>query len=664
MVKNTITANKAAWGMLITAVLLYITGFTYLSIDRWAALFCSYDFAHIDSACYNTARGEFMKSNAMYYNYWQDHISAILLVISAFYVFSDSHWFIFFFQSFSVGLAAVPLFLLTRDILKNEWAALFIALAYLANGETHMGLLFDYHMYSHVALFFFSALFAAHKGKWGWFALFAALLLSLKEDSFIVLAGIGLFVAVALKEWKKAAAIWLVCGLYALVVFKVVFPIMNPPGAQRIETGFKLPSEDLSNDSFKHAGRYYWLGSSPTDIALKFVTEPMTMWEKLSEDKSRIHAWRGFLAQFGLLPLFSPLGLAILLFPSMELFLISYKMAYNLNGHYPMLIVPLYFFAAALGIQNIWTAAVRLGIDEKRRFAVTTALPLFLMLSNVYISQYHGVLQYVLTPGAGVEEPHRKHARKVGQALAKIPVGATVASHPDVFTHINHNPNVFMYYGYDKHPFTEKKIDYIVLDNKDPSGFNGREYQRKDAFNLIFHPDYGVFLESDYLFIFKRGHPKTLDYRFLTKGFWNFDAEKLRWETEGVRGVMTKDGKIGALQAVDGKTRPGTIAVSPAQELYDGAYEAYFTLEFPGGASEAARLSVLGDGKTLASKTLMGADSSGGQWREFRLPFSVRNGKSEKVRMTVVYVAGNLKVKNMRLDMSFETFEANLMKNP
>ncbi|MDH4185145.1 MAG: DUF2079 domain-containing protein, partial [Nitrospinota bacterium] len=182
---------------LALAVILYTWWFTYHSLDRWATMHTSLDFVHLDSAAYNTAYGKFMFSNAKMINFWAEHISPVLLAVSFFYLFSDSYWFIFFYQSVSIALAAIPLFLLARHYLRHEVAALFVALGYLCNGMVQRANLFEYHEYAHTGVFFFAALYCVHLRRWGWYALFCAGILAVKEDGFATLAGVGLYAAVA-----------------------------------------------------------------------------------------------------------------------------------------------------------------------------------------------------------------------------------------------------------------------------------------------------------------------------------------------------------------------------------------------------------------------------------------------------------------------------------
>ncbi|HEB72099.1 MAG TPA: DUF2079 domain-containing protein, partial [Nitrospirae bacterium] len=306
--KKSMEAGESIIARLILAlsVVFFISWFTYHSIDNWSVMFTSLDFAHIDSAAYNTAHGKFMYSNAKMINFWSEHITPILLIVSGFYFFSDGYWFIFFFQSFMLGLAAVPLFLIARDILKNEWAALFIALGYLANGKVQMGALADYHMWSCTALFLFSAFYAMSKRRWGWYALFSILLLSVKEDAPALLFGLGLYSAFVMKAYRQAVYTWLLCAFVAAVSFLVVFPQLR------------------YWDDYKYATYYGWLGDGALNIALNFISSPLEMIGKLTQGGARIKAWYSFSLQYGFLPFLSPIGMAMLFLPSMELFLSNY----------------------------------------------------------------------------------------------------------------------------------------------------------------------------------------------------------------------------------------------------------------------------------------------------------------------------------------------------
>ncbi|VAX22309.1 hypothetical protein MNBD_NITROSPINAE03-420 [hydrothermal vent metagenome] len=503
--KSSLEADKSTIVRLILAlfVVSFISWFTYHSIDNWSAMFTSLDFAHIDSAAYNTAHGKFMYSNAKMINFFSEHITPVLLVVSGFYLFSDGYWFIFFFQSFMLGLAAVPLFLVARYLLKNEWAALFIALGYLANGKVQLGALADYHMWSCTAFFLFSAFYAMLVRRWGWYALFSILLLSVKEDAPALLLGLGLYAALVMKAYRQAFYTWLLCALAAAVSFMVVFPALR------------------YWDDYKYATYYGWLGDGAIDIALNFISSPLEMIGKLTQSGARIKAWYSFSLQYGFLPFLSPTGMAILFLPSMELFLSNYWRMYGLNFHYPLLVVPVWTLAAILGLKNIATLARKIRLDKEKIKLVIIIPAAYMLAANVWLSKYEGAMPFISNPSWKITQDNRRHARIARKLISMIPKTATISAHDGPYNFLTHRPNAYLYHGdreghsivefyrgkqshgYELYPFTKMPIDYIVLDVKAPGGFR-RKYHPKDVADLNGQKDYELWKNEDGIYVYKR----------------------------------------------------------------------------------------------------------------------------------------------------------------
>ena len=429
------------------------------SFDRWYNLICSLDYGHIDSASYNTAHGAFMYSHVDFINFWADHFSPILLIQSAFYYFSDAYWFTFLWQSWSIGLAAIPLFLIARHFLKNEWLALLVAAGYLLNGKMHIGALFDYHMISHEALFIFSAFYAMLRKRWGWYFFFGALLTVCKEDAFIIFSLLGLYAAVIEGEFKKALYTWGLCGVYALIVFKVAYPLLT------------------DKEKYGYSSQYAWLGGSSLDIAKNFLTRPMEMIRMiLAQSPERNTAWTKTLIQFGFLPFLSPTGLVLAGPPSMELFLAARTQLFKLTHHYGMYVVPVWTLASVFAMSNIRWVLRKVGVKKQTVAAIVAIPALYMIAMNIYMAKDFGALPYISDPSDYIKPEYRKHTEQVREAIKIVPHDASMASTMGVFTTTHHAPDKYFYRSYKWFPSSLKPIDYFAID------MNGNvEFLRKNS---------------------------------------------------------------------------------------------------------------------------------------------------------------------------------------
>ncbi|MDH5637149.1 MAG: DUF2079 domain-containing protein [Nitrospinota bacterium] len=616
---------------------LYTGWFFHLSMDRFNSLFCVLDFIHIDSACYFTAHGKFMWSNALMSNFFEHHASLILLVVSAFYLVSDSHWFILFFQAASAGMAAIPLFYFARGALKSDLAALFVAAAYLANGEIHRGILFDYHMYAHFPLFTFATAAALQAGKNRQAVLFAALLLATKEDAFITLAGLGLYAAVILHDLKRAGAIWLGCAAWACLVFLVIYPLQGAPSPESVEIGVTPAGVKMETGGFKYGGRYAWLGGSPTQIVKGFVTEPGQTIGKLFEEPRRIHAWSRLSVGFLLLPFFSLTGFLILFWPSMELFLSDYEMSYLLSGHYPMLPLSTWFLAAVLGVANIKRLAAWVG-NAGLGMALATAACGAFFAAQLFFSTSSGALPLTHEYPNEVTPRAREHGARGRAVISQIPKDATLAAHPGPFSHLNHNPNAYLFVKIDRFPFTRMSVEYVVLDGKDPYKFAYREFQADDHKKMLLHGEYGLVAEDDHVYVFQKSADKKPDWRLFMKRFATFSGRGLIYNPHAAE------------------------LSSPEISLAPGEYQAEYVIDIAalcrkGGGEYFARVG----GQMGASRPLDCSVAREHEETAITLPFTVAGETAQQVSLGMTG-DGFAKGTVFRIDMSYPTFMDNVRR--
>ncbi|MDH5638497.1 MAG: DUF2079 domain-containing protein, partial [Nitrospinota bacterium] len=373
--------------ILLVAIIAFTAWFTYLSHARWSVMLSSMgDLGHIDSAAYNTAHGEFMLSTgARTQNMWGDHFSPVILILTAFYLFSDSFWFIYFWQALSAALVAVPLYLIAKDRLGGD-VALLAALAYLLNSRLHMAVLFDYHEAAHVGLFALSAFYCATQGRWRWFALFGALLLSCREDSALILFSIGVYIALFERKWIHGAVTCVAATIYFLALMKLAFPYFR---ANPLEAG--------QAGDYMYFTSYAWLGASPWEVVKNFFHDPATMLSMIFHPQ-RIAAWAELATQYAYLPFATLSGMLLMAFPTLSLLLNNHEARWSLIFHYPFLVVPFWTLGFVLGLDNLrrWLDSSGVGgvrpEERGKVYGVLTAL-----FGLVAAIQGAGVLMYALS---------------------------------------------------------------------------------------------------------------------------------------------------------------------------------------------------------------------------------------------------------------------------
>jgi len=752
--------SGAARLLLVLLVALYVGWFTYHSIDRWANLNNDWwDVGNIDSAAYNTAHGKFMYSNAELGSFWSDHFAPILLVLSGYYLFDDGYWFIYFWQSLSIGLTAVPIFLLGREFFGDERVGLLAALVYLTNGYVHAGNLFDYHMVSHIGLFTFSAFYAMVRKRWGWYFFFGALLMFCKEDAPIIFFTLGFYALFVQKERKMALATWAVSGLYLAFVFKLAIPYLR-------ETSHNVWGDRAT---YYYNKDYTWLGETTADKIRTLLTQPVETLRTVFANPMRAERWLLWFGGYAFLPILSLTGLIIVVPSSLELMLNSRVTVSSLLFHYPLMLAPLYTLAVFLALANMRRAVeglragwmrfgaraplafngagyitittvmayagailfflvfgafefsamgARVHMDNlekpllimmvallahalvapesflsklfgKDASTRVTVIPLLYMLSvNVLVTKDNVPLvlsddgarvfrkneklsydDVFINPASFYSREHREHARIVRESVRDtIPKGATVVTSPETYGIMYHNVNTFLYRGMDNHPFDQMRVDYAAIDLKGvPVRIGPPIYDKKKAIGeLLRNPGFGLILERDGLFIFKRSAPKKADYEWYLSRALNYHVSELG---AGV-GEMIEDEEAlegRARKASKEKTPAGYLVYGPYVNLLNGEYKAIFRLKVSGAAGAAAgglvTLDVVADEarRHFAKRTLTGEDlpDSDG-WIEKEIPFEIVKDDGYRVEFRLYYHGGaDVVVDSVRLSMPFDAFMEN-----
>ncbi|VAX19411.1 hypothetical protein MNBD_NITROSPINAE04-2207 [hydrothermal vent metagenome] len=669
---KSITFSGPARLLLGVSVILYLVWFSYLSIDRWDNLHASLDYAHIDSASYNTAHGKWMYSNVDHIDFWADHFSPILLVLSGYYLFSDGYWLTFIWQTLTIGLSAIPLFLIARHFLRSEPAAFLVALGYLVNGKLQYANIFDYHMMSHEPLFLFTAFYALLHKRWGWYFACGALLVVCKEDAFILFALLGFYAAVVEREYKMALFTWILCGAYAFIVFKIAYPYLT------------------AQEHYGYSGQYGWLGRSLAEKVIHLFSSPLeVLKEPLSWNENIWPRWRGLLIQYGFLPFLSLTGVIMILPPTAELYLAKRGPVISLAYHYPLLIVPMWTLATVFALSNIrnvtlwleekwgslsvpgkvlkifkWLSIAvmtvyaiviiyfiiygsfdfkiygsRVYMDSAAKpllifyaaffvyvlcssggyvarlmggsfsLKVVMALTIYLVGVNLYMAQDYGALPVYSSWIGVIKSQHRDHAGHVKNALKTIPAQASILASQGPFTHLAHRSQTHLFRGFDSINHLGIDFDYIVVDIK-PNVESQRGMAHAHVAGLLLLKEYGVIDEEDGLFIFKRGADKKTDHKLYSKYVATSSARRMG--TGPGRIVADKTSPfVEARKAEPGEDRPGIMAYGPYLTLAKGSYKAFFRMKADdntGSTVAVIEVTARQGKKILAHRNLSGLD--------------------------------------------------------
>lgn len=166
------------------SVILYTLIFSYFTVLKYDSFNAyAWDLGIFDQSLWTTAHaGRFFFSTVeQYINptgvYFGIHFSPILFLVLPFYSLYSSPLTLLIFQSFILGLGALPLYFLAQRILNMKTTSVVFSLVYLLYPPLHGINWFDFHVQCFLPLFFFCTIYYLHKENW--FQYFCFLFLSL-----------------------------------------------------------------------------------------------------------------------------------------------------------------------------------------------------------------------------------------------------------------------------------------------------------------------------------------------------------------------------------------------------------------------------------------------------------------------------------------------------
>src|SRR5216684_2099843 len=176
-----------------SSMVAYSLVFSYLSILK-NGVYRSYawDLGIINQALWTTTHnGKLFYTTLEQYvipsgAFFGTHFSPILFVILPVYALFPSVNTLLIIQSSVLALAAVPIYLLAKNELSNNYVAAFLSCAYLAYPFVQGINWFDFHVESFLPLFFGFSIYYMRKESWKSFLLFILLALTVIEDAAVI----------------------------------------------------------------------------------------------------------------------------------------------------------------------------------------------------------------------------------------------------------------------------------------------------------------------------------------------------------------------------------------------------------------------------------------------------------------------------------------------
>ncbi len=147
------------------------------------------------------------------------HADFLLILLAPLYWIWSSPYMLLFVQVIIVGLGALPLYWIADKTLRSKPLALMFAVAYLLYPPLERALMYDFHAVTLATSFLLFAYWYMDTQKWGRFLIFALLAAFCKEQIWIVLVMMGIYISI----WKKKVAFGATVSVISSLIFYLLF---------------------------------------------------------------------------------------------------------------------------------------------------------------------------------------------------------------------------------------------------------------------------------------------------------------------------------------------------------------------------------------------------------------------------------------------------------
>ena len=465
----------SARALLAAAIAAYAAGFGALSVLRHEAYVTGrFDLGNMVQAVWSTAHGRPLQMTDLHgdqISRLAAHVDPILVVFAPLWWIWPSPHMLLVAQACAVALGAIPVFLLARKHLASSRAALGFGLAYLLYPATGWLTLNEFHpvaLATPLLLFAFWYLDEDRLLPFSACALAAALC---KEEIALVVAGFGIWYALARGRWVVGAAIAVVGAAWAAVAIAIVIPHYNA-GAE--------------SDFY---GRYSEVGGSAGGIVKTAFTHPLRIAEAAFSARD-LHYLLDLVAPLAALCLLAPLMLVAAL-PELAINLLSSATTQtSIHFHYTAGLIPPLVIGAIFGAKRL----------SRWAFPVAAAIVVAALVGNYRLGPIPG---WRHVPGGqkfqATAARVTAHDRIADRALRLIPDEAVVCATNTLGAHLSARRRVLSF------PFIEDS-KWVAADETQP-GYADRYAPVPTATQLAAlrrNPEWQLVFEQDGILVFRR----------------------------------------------------------------------------------------------------------------------------------------------------------------
>lgn len=245
--------DKSSLRVTLTLAAIFFAFMLVFSLHRLYTFYASYDQALFDQLFWNTIHGHWFQgslssgqssaviqdgqTHKVFYCHLGQHFVIDFILWLPIYALFPTGATLVTLQVTLIAVAGLVLYFLARHYLPASIAVLITASyygAYAVIAPTFA----NFYEHCQIPLFVFSLLLALAKHKWGIFWLFVFLTLGIREDTGIILFGIGLYLFLSRSYPRLGLALCVISFSYVTVVTNVIMPLFSDDNSRLYLSSF------------------------------------------------------------------------------------------------------------------------------------------------------------------------------------------------------------------------------------------------------------------------------------------------------------------------------------------------------------------------------------------------------------------------------------------
>jgi uncharacterized membrane protein len=402
-----------------------------------------YDMGIYDQAIWLLSRFRRPFDTVRGLHYFGFHVNVISFALVPFYWLGAGPHFLYLIETLALAAGAVPIWLLARDRLGNDWLALAPAAAYLLFPSVEWINFWHFHPEALAITPLLFAWWFASRRNWVWFGVACGIAMTTKEDAALAVAAMG--VAVAFRYGRRAGSWAVATGLaWFVVCTKVVIPHYD--GGQAAFYSDFFPT----------------LGHSLPQVLGTIVRHPSRVYRVMA-NKDRHTYYIQLLAPVAFLPVIGGWAAALVAVPQLVVNTVgAIGYAHDIRFHYSALVVVGVMLAT---VESLGARAHRFGT----RAALVAVLLASALAANVAWSPSPISVHFHNGEWAVPSAESRAEAHAVAQVRdgAGVSASYTIVPHLTHRVHIYEWPNPFQTGNWgiaDRNPDPPSNVQWLVVD--------------------------------------------------------------------------------------------------------------------------------------------------------------------------------------------------------